>query len=92
MTSIQQSPGSAQQGHPSGWKHPSTTEPHIGFLYSSWLSTKRASAGWVILCQRTADTILQQVVGDWVMAHMMDTVAGHNNTQDRRPPAAHNYN
>ena len=24
--------GSAQQGHPSGWKRPSTTERHIGFL------------------------------------------------------------
>ena len=25
--------GSAQHGHPSGWKRPSTTEPHIGFFF-----------------------------------------------------------
>ena len=25
--------GSAQRGHPEGWKHPSTTEPHIGFFF-----------------------------------------------------------
>ena len=24
--------GSAQHGHPKGWKRPSTTEPHIRFL------------------------------------------------------------
>ena len=26
--------GSAQHGHPEGWKRPSTTETHIKFLYS----------------------------------------------------------
>ena len=25
--------GSAQHGHPEGWKRPSTTEPHIGFFF-----------------------------------------------------------
>ena len=25
--------GSAQHGHPSGWKRPSTTEPHTGIFF-----------------------------------------------------------
>ena len=32
--------GSAQHGHPSSWKCPSTTEPHIRFLYYSFEKRK----------------------------------------------------
>ena len=35
--------GSTQHGHPLGWKRPSTTEPHIRFLYAycGWLTAEK---------------------------------------------------